>query len=248
MWQKGENCPRFSELQRTTIAIFVALLWLCIISQVAFWTFPLCRTQSQTDYRSPQSQSQTQSHRQFANHLIDLCSLFAVVPYLVASFHFVKVRKVNDLIVSFSGFPLSPSIENSSDFSFFLFYLVYLDLSCRVLSRLFARSPVSEWYFLFYLFVCCRREKLLPLRLSTASATCLFAPKENPILPFPRSPILPSLCSQKLLGHNFMGNAHIDCDKRETGIPIAYRKYAHHKATSNPQRGVQCIHGVAERL
>lgn len=73
-----------------------------------------------------------------------------------------------------------------------LFFLSFLfSISWLVLSRLFARSPVSECYFLFYLFVCCRREKLLPLRLSTASATCLFAPKENPILPFPRSPVLP---------------------------------------------------------
>lgn len=194
MWQKGENCPRFSELQRTTIAIFVALLWLCIISQVAFWTFPLCRTQSQTDYRSPQSQSHTQSHRQFANHLIDLCSLFAVVPYLVASFHFVKVRKVNDLIVSFSGFPLSPSIENSSDFSFFLFYLVYLDLSCRVLSRLFARSPVSECYFSFiYLsvadmksFCLCACPLQAPLVCSHQRRTPF---SHSPVLPFSHSPI-----------------------------------------------------------
>lgn len=190
MWQKGENCPRFSELQRTTIAIFVALLWLCIISLVAFWTFPLCRTQSQTDYRSPQSQSQTQSHRQFANHLIDLCSLFAVVPYLVASCHFVKVRKVNDLIVSFSGFPLSPSIENSSDFSFFLFYLVYLVLSClvsfvcpfaclRLIFSLLFICLLPTWKAFAFALVHCKRHLFVRTKVEPHS----------PIPPFSHSPI-----------------------------------------------------------
>lgn len=150
-------------------------------------------------------------HCHSANQLIDLCSLFAVVPYLVASFHFVKVRKVNDLIVSFSGFLLFPSIENSSG-CFFLFF----SMSCLVLSCLVC-LPVRLSPSVIFSFIY--------LSAADVKSFCLCTcPLQAPLVcSLERRSVFshsPSSCSQKLLVYIFRGNAHIDCDKRETGIPI----------------------------
>lgn len=111
-------------------------------------------------------------------------------------------------------------------------------VSCLVLSRLFARSPVSECYFYFYLFVCCRREKLLllPLPCPLQAPLGLHAQKEYspPHTHTPPQSIV--ICS------NFhLACTQIDSDKRKTRIPIAYM------ANMHSGKQPQCILGVVSQ-
>lgn len=111
-----------SELQRRRRRLLFSL-WLCIIFASRVLNISAVPTPSRRHSPSPSlcPSPIPSPYGKPSNRLVQclsrhLCSLF------------IKVHKVNDLIVSFSGFPLYPS-ENSSDFS--VFYM-----SCRIVSCL----------------------------------------------------------------------------------------------------------------